>query len=488
MGLEPHNLEEVHLLAAAFVDDELTPEQHGRLAQLLEDPAARIAYLAYVRTQAMMLWRFNTLAPALPAHFKAPRQPRPTHKRLLPLHLIATAAGIILAAGAVIALMLSQITPPSSRPSVRPVELFASIVDSRGAEFDQSDVATTPGSQVSGGFIRLLAGEVDIEFFSGAAVTITGPASFGINSAMRGFLEHGQIAVHCPEQAKGFTIGAPGVAIVDLGTRFTMSKEQGGGTTVTVQEGRVRLEKTDDQGRSLSHLELTTHQMATVNEHHDISVVDVPQPVALFFATPGLHTYSAGPVPSDSDLVNAGAPTLAAANPIGFVPHLPESDFHHVNDGLSSASPPGNGAFEWEGNDGVWTAEFVLDTTIHTRGYDITDVISFVSWGDRTPQAITVSYDTVSNPRFIDIGVGTVENLTDHHGTTTIQITDANRPGSLPIATGVKTIRVRYTIPNSAKLMLPVVAEIDVLGRPTGSGAAQPRTPSHTSSTKPATP
>jgi hypothetical protein len=410
----------------------------------------------------------------------APRLPRPT-RSVLSLRILATAAGIILVAGGLIALMLSQITPPSHRHQPRATQLFASIVDVRDAVFDQSDVATSPGAQVSGGFLRIVSGQVDLEFFSGATVTVTGPASFGINSAMRGFLEHGHIAVHCPDQAKGFTIGAPGVAIVDLGTRFTMTKEQGGNATVAVQQGRVRLEKTDDQGRSLSHLELAASQMATVNEHHDISVVEFPQTVALFFATPGLHTYSTGPVPSDSDLVNAGASTLAAANPIDFTPNSHEFDFDQVNDGFSDQSHPG--ACEWEAiGEGLWTAEFVLDTTTHPHGYDITDVISFVSWPDRTPQTITVSYNTVSNPRFIDIGVGTVENLTDHDGTTTIQITDANRPGSVPIATGVKTIRVQYTVPSAPPFRLPVVTEIDVLGQPTRSEKGGLPTKDHSSS------
>jgi hypothetical protein len=180
--------------------------------------------------------------------------------------ILATAAAIVLVAGGLIALMLSQITPPSDRQQTRATQVFASIVDVRDAVFEESDIATTPGVQVSGGFIRLVSGQVDIEFFSGAAVTVTGPASFGINSAMRGFLEHGHIAVHCPEQAKGFTIGAPGVAIVDLGTRFTVSKAKGGSAMVAVQEGRVRVES-DQPGQGRGQLfEMTLNEAVELDE------------------------------------------------------------------------------------------------------------------------------------------------------------------------------------------------------------------------------
>jgi hypothetical protein len=59
---------------------------------------------------------------------------------------------------------------------------------------------------------------------------------------MRGFLEHGHAAVYCPEQALGFTVGAPGVSIVDLGTRFTL-RVTDRKSSVHVTEGRVRVER-----------------------------------------------------------------------------------------------------------------------------------------------------------------------------------------------------------------------------------------------------
>jgi hypothetical protein len=67
-----------------------------------------------------------------------------------------------------------------------------------------------------GGFLNIKSGQVDLTFVSGATVRLTGPCSFGINSGRRGFLERGQLHCYVPPAARGFTIGTPGCAVVDL--------------------------------------------------------------------------------------------------------------------------------------------------------------------------------------------------------------------------------------------------------------------------------
>jgi hypothetical protein len=168
--------------------------------------------------------------------------------------------------------MLSQTGTPATPHATRPVELYASIVDVRNAVFEKSDVATRPGVRVSGGFIRLVSGQIDIEFLSGAKVTVTGPAVFGINSAMRGFVEYGHIAVHCPESAHGFTIGAPGMAIVDLGTRFELAVDDQHQTEVRVIEGLVRLDRLDAQGQTVDSTRLRTSQTARLDSSQQLIV------------------------------------------------------------------------------------------------------------------------------------------------------------------------------------------------------------------------
>jgi hypothetical protein len=90
---------------------------------------------------------------------------------------------------------------------------------------------------------------------------------------MRGRLEWGQLRAHVPDAAHGFTIGAPGVAVVDLGTQFRMAVD-GRGTRVEVTQGRVRLDR--DTGDSL---ELALGQLATVP-------ADASKPIAVDTARP----------------------------------------------------------------------------------------------------------------------------------------------------------------------------------------------------------
>ncbi len=201
-------------LAEAASDGTATPEQIAQMQRLIveHDDAARF-FAAYLDMHAELLWQ-NRDRP-VPQH----SQPVSPVHRLRP---VLVAASIVLAIGVVMGVLVTSAWQRHERLT-RPVELFATLIDVRGAVFGESDVPTSPGSQLPGGFLRLESGEVDLEFFSGARVTLTGPCSFGINSVKRGFLERGELLAQVPRQARGFTVGAPGLAVVDLGTEFEMS-------------------------------------------------------------------------------------------------------------------------------------------------------------------------------------------------------------------------------------------------------------------------
>jgi hypothetical protein len=267
--IDPDQQKRFDQLCGAAFDDIATPEQLQELETMLQDDHWFEVYYHSVQIHATIAWELRHGRVSLDALQQALEQDGPPESaesfqparsnsatspaRSMKLKPWYPYAAALLILGTLVALAAIMLASPSQRAhhAVRPNQLFASIVDVRDAVFENSDVATSPGSQVSGGFLRLASGQVDIEFFSGARVTVTGPASFGINSAMRGFLEHGHIAVFCPESAKGFTVGAPGVAIVDLGTRFSITKAKDGQATVAVQDGRVRVERGEAPAKEL---------------------------------------------------------------------------------------------------------------------------------------------------------------------------------------------------------------------------------------------
>lgn len=70
------------------------------------------------------------------------------------------------------------------------------------------------------GLFRVESGVAEIQFFSGAEVTIEGPASLEIISAWEAKCLAGRLRVKVPPAARGFKLHGPDTEIVDLGTEF----------------------------------------------------------------------------------------------------------------------------------------------------------------------------------------------------------------------------------------------------------------------------
>ena len=100
----------------------------------------------------------------------------------------------------------------------------------------------TEGSVLDKGWVRLEQGDLRIVFGSGASVELTGPAEFGIDSAMRSYLDYGHVRVYAPESARNFVVATESMEVVDLGTRFELAvNEETRESDVTVSEGLVDL-------------------------------------------------------------------------------------------------------------------------------------------------------------------------------------------------------------------------------------------------------
>ncbi len=179
----------------------------------------------------------------------------------------ALAASLVLAVGVTIAAMVTVSVRNSMELSSRRMSL-ATLVDTTNAVFDISDVPTDVGSQLPGGFLRLKDGSAKIAFHSGAEVTLYGPCEFGINSPKRGYLKSGKITAYVPEQARGFTVGAPACVVIDLGTRFTMTVGATGVAQVAVLTGKVRVEREKAQP-----IEMTQNQRAEVDAAGAVTVL-----------------------------------------------------------------------------------------------------------------------------------------------------------------------------------------------------------------------
>jgi len=108
------------------------------------------------------------------------------------------------------------------------------------------------GDALSPGSFHLRSGLAQIEFFSGAAVIVEGPAELRLEDAWRLECRSGRLRASVPEPARGFTIVTPDYEAVDLGTEFALSVGEDGRSELHVVDGEVRLD--DGDGRELRRL------------------------------------------------------------------------------------------------------------------------------------------------------------------------------------------------------------------------------------------
>lgn len=225
-------------LLSAVVDGTLSPEQGAALeACLTADPGCRAQYIRYIDLHAELSDRvsYRPSRRSVARHHGNPRA-----RRIARFVRFAAAAVIVVSFVEVMSLlvMLSH-----NKPSIQAGPPVATLIESDHAVWGDVAAAPSPGSPLAPGFLRLRSGRAQIEFYNGAQVTLTGPCTFGLNSESRAFLRRGRITAYCPPLAHGFTIGAPGVAVVDLGTRFQMDVNPHDEASVRVLEGRVQLQR-----------------------------------------------------------------------------------------------------------------------------------------------------------------------------------------------------------------------------------------------------
>lgn len=229
----------------------ISPDQGRLLNDLLNDnPHARLFYVHYLSLHAKLRWRMrdkHQLDVSVPVV-------RRVGLPWTPARWAALAAMIALAALTWILLAPESQTSPKQPSNAAPETAppVATLTDySEAAEFGDSASGDQPpplGGALRPGRISLASGQAQIMFNSTAVVDLTGPCVFEMTGSNRGRLESGMLDVYVPNRARGFTVDLPdGTRIIDLGTRFTVSIEDGGRYRLEVIEGTVAAE--NPQGR-----------------------------------------------------------------------------------------------------------------------------------------------------------------------------------------------------------------------------------------------
>jgi hypothetical protein len=238
------DLERLQLLLHRHFDELLTAEERVELERmLLASAAAREAFWAMARWHALLRqwgeaeWgRLDGIARDVAAPTLKPRET----SRLGRARWAWAALAVVAVAAA-----LFYFTPnrEAEKEQVKATSRNGIAVLASTAEAVWADPAEArqAGQSLQAGWLRLASGAVQIEFARGARVVLEGPAEFQLISENNAELRSGRMRAHVPEPAKGFTITAPGMVVVDRGTEFACSVPATGAPEVHVFVGEVDL-------------------------------------------------------------------------------------------------------------------------------------------------------------------------------------------------------------------------------------------------------
>ena len=180
--------------------------------------------------------------------------PKPNSVRNWKRWLVVAAVAFIALAGRLAVLEFKDrfipatVTSNSEEETSSGIAVITRLVDAKWAS-EQQPIAA--GDALSPGRVQLKSGLAQIEFFCGATVILEGPAELELKSADRARIHNGRLRAQVPPAARGFTIVAGELNVVDLGTEFGLAVS-GDTANVQVFDGEVELHDGDLEVRNLT--------------------------------------------------------------------------------------------------------------------------------------------------------------------------------------------------------------------------------------------
>ncbi|MGC6564959.1 MAG: LamG-like jellyroll fold domain-containing protein [Akkermansiaceae bacterium] len=117
-------------------------------------------------------------------------------------------------------------------------EGFAVVENLFDVSWKDSQKGFSQGEVLGSEAIFLATGTMELQFFSGALMTLEGPAEVSLKSAWEAHCQEGAVRMKVPPAARGFKLYAPTTEIVDLGTEFGLVVRDGEGK-VEVFDGEI---------------------------------------------------------------------------------------------------------------------------------------------------------------------------------------------------------------------------------------------------------
>jgi hypothetical protein len=130
------------------------------------------------------------------------------------------------------------------------------------------------GKTIPPGTLEWDGGLLQLEFYCGATVVAEGPASIDILDASSVVCRSGRLRAHVPPPARGFTVLAPAVELVDLGTEFGIHVEANGATEIHVFDGAVELYDARSNRNVTTRRELCAGDAVTLDRNGEAKKIE----------------------------------------------------------------------------------------------------------------------------------------------------------------------------------------------------------------------
>ena len=303
MNEQPYSEPELRRLMDDLIEGDIMPDEHDRLVGLLKsDPDALACYIEYMNMHAALWWEHVPLPSVSAADMttgsseqleravreavelsrgrnrdrEVSQQQSEVDRWRWAVPTAVVVATVMIAAIGLFVIINSgperkageeniaetkdreQGIATSDQRGLAARNAVAVLTQAADAEWEGPNSPRQTGCPLTPGVLTLKSGVAQIEFYSGAAIILEGPASFELVSEMRGVFRSGKLRARVPQQARGFTIATQGTDVVDLGTEFGMQIDDNGQAEIHVIEGQIELRPTEEATGSPADVQPTT--------------------------------------------------------------------------------------------------------------------------------------------------------------------------------------------------------------------------------------
>jgi hypothetical protein len=164
----------------------------------------------------------------------------------------AAAASVVVSTGLILFFAYESRALPKFQPPVAGlVPGLATLKQAAGVQWIGATNELFVGDAIGAGRLQIASGAMQLEFKRGASLIVEGPADLQIVSDNEAFLRSGKVTARVPQQAHGFKITSPSVAVVDLGTEFGLRALSNGPPEVHVFSGLVEMARPERNPKQL---------------------------------------------------------------------------------------------------------------------------------------------------------------------------------------------------------------------------------------------